>query len=199
MIAVLTADLVNSTKLKPIEISEVLTWLECYSQNQLVPNDVKFAIYRGDEFQISFNKPEIALYHTVLLKLKLQIAFKWKQNCTMSLAFGDVDLMTETPQTSQGPVFITSGRNLSKTNKAELTISSTDALGTHYHLLQRFVNHQLSKLTKSQIDLMILYFEHNFPEHRIIAELTNTSRQNISNRLSSMGADLVKEFVLTLP
>ncbi|MBM7071910.1 hypothetical protein JQC92_07650 [Shewanella sp. 202IG2-18] len=195
MIAVLTADLVNSTKLEPENLVKVTTWLQDYFVQNLMATQTLSAIYRGDEFQLIFKKPQQALYETLLLKLKLKLAFSWNQDCTMSLAYGHADIITDGPQTSQGPVFVSSGRNLSKTKKGDLFISFPFKSSDTYLLLIKLINHQLEKLTRSQVELLTIYLENRFPEHKELAQITDTSRQNISNRLSAIGADLIKEFI----
>ncbi|RYV01600.1 hypothetical protein SOPP22_14610 [Shewanella sp. OPT22] len=195
MIAVLTADLVNSTKLEPKDLVKTTTWLQDYFAQNLKAPQTLSAIYRGDEFQLVFRKPQQALYETLLLKLKLKLAFPWNQDCTMSLAYGHADVITDGPQTSQGPVFVTSGRNLNKTKKGDVLISSPVQSSKTYTLLLKLINHQLEKLTRSQVELLTTYIENKFPEHKELALTTGTSRQNISNRLSAIGADLIKEFV----
>ena len=194
MIAVLTADLVHSTKLTTQEVVEVTEWLENYFRTHL--ENTSASIYRGDEFQIIFKDPKDALYQVLLLKLKLQSEFEWNQACTMSIAYGNADLLTETPHTSQGPVFVASGRNLEKTKRGEISIVSPQLKTDTSQLLLKYVNHQLSKLTDSQLELLLTYFEKRFPEHKELAAITGTSRQNISNRLSAMGADLLRDFAL---
>ena len=192
MIAVLTADLVDSTKLNTSELVQVTDWLENYFDRHL--SNAHSSIYRGDEFQVIFNEYQSATYQTILLKLKLQNQFQWKQLCTMSLAFGEATLLADTPQTSQGPVFVTSGRGLEKTKRGEITLHDAQLTTRADTLLLKYVNHQMNKLTTTQIELLITYFENHFPEHKELALLTDTTRQNISSRLSAMGADLLRDF-----
>ena len=195
MIAVLTAELVSSTKLQPNELTKVTKWLESYFSNISCDDNIQASLYRGDEFQLVFKNHRSALLHSLLIKLKLQIEFNWPQHCTMSLAFGVSDSMTNSPATSQGPVFISSGRGLSKTKRGELSIHFSEDEDEFKNLLLKYVNHQLNKLTITQVELLTLFIENEFPEHKELAKITNTSRQNISNRLSAMGADLIKEFL----
>ena len=192
MIAVLTADLVDSTKLNTSELVQVTDWLENYFNRHLI--NARGSIYRGDEFQVIFNEHQSAIYQTILLKLKLQNEFEWKQLCTMSLAFGEATLLADTPQISQGPVFVTSGRGLEKTKRSEIVLHNAQLTTKADTLLLKYVNHQLNKLTTTQIELLITYFENHFPEHKELALLTDTTRQNISSRLSAMGADLLRDF-----
>lgn len=196
MIGVLTGDLVNSTKMSAAAYSSVIDELERLIQAAHADYNANGEIYRGDGFQIQFPNPLNAITTTILIKLALHLsdASTKPVQCTLSLAYGEHDIYDKKPNTSSGPVFITSGRGLNKTPRGELSVHLQQT-NQHINLLTQFLNHLLNRLTKTQAQLLYLYIEHNFAEHQVLADLTGTTRQNISNRLGNIGAYLVKDYI----
>lgn len=198
MIAVLTGDIVSSTKMSPTTYSQMLVFLQSLLNNAEESCQAQGEIYRGDGFQLHYPNPGCAIKNTLLIKLALHLSALSDKPIlsTLSLAFGEHDRLTKKPNLSSGPVFIASGRGLDKTQRGDLTIhfpAPND--NREMDLLTKFLNHQLNRLTKSQAQLLYLYVENDFAEHKKIAQITGTSRQNISNRLANIGAFLVRDFV----
>ncbi|MGB1262426.1 MAG: hypothetical protein ACPG52_05900 [Cognaticolwellia sp.] len=198
MIAVLTGDLVNSTKMSNKNYLAVIDALKGLLNEADEKYHANGEIYRGDEFQIQYPDPTVALKSTLLIKLALHLAaFSAKPiQCTLSLAYGAHQVYNKKPNTSSGPVFIASGRGLEKNQRAELSLHfEQQALNHEVQLLSQFLTHLLNRLTKTQAQLLYQYIASDFAEHKKIAELTGTTRQNISNRLASIGAYLVRDYM----
>lgn len=198
MIAVLTGDLVNSTKMSGETYSAVIKSLEGYLREVDEKYNASGELYRGDEFQIQYPDPIHALKSTLLIKLALHLStFSPKPiQCTLSLAYGSHDIYADKPNTSSGPVFIESGRGLEKTPRGELSLHlAQDYNDNEINLLTQFLNHLLNRLTKTQAQLLYQYIDHNFAEHKKMADITGTTRQNISNRLGNIGAFLVRDYM----
>ena len=198
MIAVLTGDLVNSTKMSDNTYKGVIKDL----QRELEKANQEFGasgeIYRGDAFQVQYPEPVYALSSTLLIKLALQFSPYSVQpvQCTISLAYGQHTIYADKPNTSSGRVFVDSGRGLEKAQRGELSVSLPQhSRSPEILLLTHYLSHQLNHLTKSQAELLYQYIHSDFAEHKKIAKLTATTRQNISNRLSKIGANLVKDYI----
>ena len=150
-------------------------------------------IYRGDGFQVQFTDLSDALKQTLLLKLALHSCTLSSKPIltTLSLAFGEYSKLDVKPNTSSGPVFVNSGRGLEHTSRGDISIhlAETEQVKDNIALLTHFLNHILNRLTQTQARLLYQYIEHDCPEHHVLAELTATTRQNISNRLSNLRAD----------
>jgi len=198
MIAVLTGDIVNSTKMSNETYSEVVHNLKGFLREVKQKYHAIGEVYRGDEFQIQYPDPIYALKSTLLIKLALHLSkFSPKPiQCTLSLAYGSYDIYDEKPNTSSGPVFIESGRGLEKAQRGELVLRFEQK---HHDdsikLLNQFLNHLLNRLTRTQAELLYQYIASDFAEHKKLAELTGTTRQNISNRLGNIGAFLVRDYI----
>ena len=203
MIAVLTGDIVNSTKMSDKTYSNVISSLKSSLNEVNIKYSAIGEIYRGDEFQIQYPDPIYALKSTLLIKLALHLSeFSIKPiQCTLSLAYGSHKIYDKTPNTSSGPVFIESGRGLEKTQRGELSLqferknNEYEAAQAEVKLLTQFLNHLLNRLTKTQVDLLYKYIDNNFAEHKKMADITGTSRQNISNRLGNIGAYLIRDYI----
>lgn len=196
MIAVLTGDIVNSTKMSSDTYNKVISTLNTLFENANAQFNAVGEIYRGDGFQVQYPDPFDAIKSTLLLKLALHSAhFSDKPiQCTLSLAFGKADIYAEKPNTSSGTAFLLSGRGLEKTPRGDLLVQF-DQPNDELVLLTQFLNHLLNRLTKSQAELLYQTIETEFTEHWKIAEVTGTSRQNISNRLGNIGAFLVRDYM----
>ena len=201
MIAVLTGDLVNSTKMSNATYTEVTNSLKGFLQDV---NDKYRAIgevYRGDEFQIQYPDPAHALKSALLIKLALHLSKSSPKpiQCTLSLAYGAYDIYDNTPNTSSGPAFIESGRGLEKAQRGEFSLRfQQESDNDDVQLLNQFLNHLLNRLTKTQAELLYQYIESDFVEHKKIADITGTTRQNISNRLGNIGAFLVRDYMAVI-
>jgi hypothetical protein len=198
MIAVLTGDIVNSTKMSSETYSNVIKSLKTFLNEANEKYGAIGEIYRGDEFQIQYPDPVYALKSTLLLKLALHLSeFSPKPiQCTLSLAYGAHIIYDEKPNTSSGPVFIESGRGLEKNQRGELSLRfAHESDESEIKLLTQFLNHLLNRLTKTQAELLYQYIESSFTEHKNLADITGTTRQNISNRLGNIGAYLVRDYM----
>lgn len=198
MIAVLTGDLVNSTKMANETYTDVINSLKESLQDAHIKYNAIGEIYRGDEFQIQYPEPIYALKSTLLIKLALHLSkFSPKPiQCTLSLAYGNHSVYDKKPNTSSGPVFVESGRGLEKTQRGELSIHFAQTNNkSEIPLLTQFLNHLLNRLTKTQAELLYTYIESDFAEHKKMADITGTTRQNISNRLGNIGAFLIKDYI----
>lgn len=198
MIAVLTGDLVSSTKMSKDTYTNVIKKLQKLIDDANQQFQAKGEIYRGDAFQIQYPTPHHALKSTLLIKLALHLSnFSIKPiQCTLSLAYGDYDTYSDKPNTSSGPAFIQSGRGLEKTARGELSVHfGKDKLNESIELLTQFLNHLLNRLTKTQAQLLYTYIENNFAEHKTLADITGTTRQNISNRLGNIGGLLIRDYI----
>ncbi|GLX77004.1 hypothetical protein tinsulaeT_03440 [Thalassotalea insulae] len=198
MIAVLTGDIVNSTKMSDKAYAEVIATLKHLLDQAHQKYQAIGEIYRGDEFQIQFPRPAHALECSLLIKLALHLSKATTKpiQCTLSLAYGDHSILADKPNTSSGPVFIDSGRGLTKTQRGDISIKLASANDNEeLKLLTDFLNHLLNRLTKSQAELLYQYIESHYAEHKKIAELIGTTRQNISNRLANIGAFLVRDYI----
>ncbi|MGY5849472.1 SatD family protein [Salegentibacter sp. F14] len=119
MIAVLTADLIDSTNYSEDLISHVIAVLkdEFAAIEKKYPSS-DFTIYRGDSFQGVLQNPEEALFVVLQLKtaiLKISTTEKGKlreADLRIAIGIGSMDYQGSTIEESNGQAFQFSGRSL---------------------------------------------------------------------------------------
>ncbi|MBU2976908.1 hypothetical protein [Alteromonas sp. C1M14] len=197
MLAVITGDLVNSTKLSTEQYQYTISTLTGYLETIGTTTLCDFALYRGDGYQIVFTDPTYAAAHLLQLKLFLNSQLDGLQvDCTQSLAYGEGTHTKGNPGISSGDVFIRSGRRLEDVKSGEFTFSmpnddSQEGVDIMCHQLSYIIN----RLSKKQCKLVYQYLVLDFPLHQVLADNEGTTRQNISERLRAAGADLLKPFI----
>ncbi|SHF95175.1 SatD family (SatD) [Flavobacterium segetis] len=116
MIAILTADIIDSRKLPSNKWIEGLkTLLNTIGKT---PND--WEIYRGDEFQLEIKNPEDSL----LIAFKLKAYFKSiNLDIRMSFGFGNKTYKAKKITESNGTAFIRSGETFATLKKQKLNLA----------------------------------------------------------------------------
>lgn len=201
MIAVLTGDIVNSTKLNEAEYQLVTERINDCCELLKQKFNAKWELYRGDGFQVSVPHPEKAMLCAMLLKTCLRQMFSEGSpvDMTLSIGFGNQTVHSEKLGTSFGSAFVLSGQGLDNSPKGNLTIHMGDEFGILSDALTittRFISHSLSLLSQKQAEVLYYYLLLSYPEQQVIAAKLSTSRQNVSKHLSRAGAELIKDYLL---
>jgi len=106
-IAVITGDIVNSSKMSEEEKNNIQSWFEHLSGDNIL---LKPKFFRGDSFQLAV-KSEFAL--TIALKCRAELRSQNEKNdARVSIGIGDVTTWNEDVLLSNGPAFERSGKNL---------------------------------------------------------------------------------------
>ena len=163
MIAVITADIVNSTRLKKAEekmlISNLSSILKLY----------KFEFYRGDSFQAYIPDPKQAL------KVVLQVRAVAKRlssgfsspftDVRASIGIGNITEPVKDLKTAKGEAFLLSGRafdEMSKTGKRLRIQSSNEAMNLGLKIIANYADSLFSQLTSKQAAVVFeLLMDHN--------------------------------------
>lgn len=201
MIAVLTGDIVNSTKLSESEYQLVTQSINGCCEVLKQKFNAKWELYRGDGFQVSVATPEKSMLCAILLKTGLRKIFSdgTPIDMTLSIGLGNQTVHSEKLGTSFGSAFVLSGQGLDHTPKGDLTIHIGEEFGVLSDTLSittRFISHFLSQLSQKQAEVLYYYVLMSYPEQQVIAAQLSTSRQNISKHLSRAGAELIKDYLL---
>jgi hypothetical protein len=165
LVAVITADIVNSTKLGKTEYKKLTKALETILQ----PHQYEF--YRGDSFQVLVKSPQEAL------KILLQARTTAMKTSGTSMPVSDVrasigleliKLPVKTFQTASGEAFVLSGRNFDSMPKEErLSVVSNEknkAVNLGLQLVSRFTDYLFQRLTFKQAAVI----------HELLMERTQT-------------------------
>jgi hypothetical protein len=163
LVAVITADIVNSTRLKKAEekilINELSAILKSY----------KFEFYRGDSFQAYIPDPKEAL------KVVLQARAAAKRlssgfsspfaDIRASIGIGDITAQLRDLKTAKGEAFLLSGRTfdeMSKSGKRLKIQSANDTINLGLKIIANYADSLFSQLTSKQAAVVFeLLTDHN--------------------------------------
>jgi hypothetical protein len=184
--AVITADIVNYTKLLSVDQKELLKVISSLAR----PNKLEF--YRGDSFQVYLKHPHDALK----LLLKMRTAAKRINHGSMmpvadiraSIGIGTVKEPIRTLKTATGEAFILSGRNFDVIVNSEQRLiiqSNQDSIAPALKLIAYFVDYLMMRLTSKQAEVVFeLLNSHTQIE---VARILDKSQATISQHLQSAG------------
>jgi hypothetical protein len=177
--AVITGDIVNSTKLLPKQERDLFEKL-IYATLK----DHQYEFYRGDSFQAFVDKPEKSL-RLALACRALAISFNEHSVMTfdirVSIAIGKVTLPIENLGTARDAPFILSGRKLDtlKEEGRRLAIVSGDRKADiAFDVMSSYIDSIFQKMTTRQADV-IAELLHGIPQQQLAGSL-GKSKSTIS-------------------
>ncbi len=153
--AVLTGDIVNSTRLKKVTEKKLLKIL----QNALAP--YKFEFYRGDSFQVYVKKPEEALMIALLCRTAAISVSKNEEinlsDVRISIGIGVVTMQVKTLGAAKGEAFLLSGRAFDELagTDTRLAISTANSLANAgLQIIADYINAILKVMTGRQAEVI---------------------------------------------
>ena len=144
--AVLTGDLVKSSRLTNVESSGAMARLKkvatAFAEQH--PNSVvgRMDTFRHDSWQLLLENPALAFRTAVFLRaaLKLQSDASTKYDTRISIGIGKVELVSKRRiSDSRGPAFTCSGKGLDAIDGRCLALVTGDDPSTLWHMLERGV------------------------------------------------------------
>lgn len=194
LIAVETSDIVASTKLpKHLRLEAVASIKNCYS-NALLNKFDQFDFFRGDAYQVLYSQAQNSLKQALLTKLFLMSMLSQQINITQSIALGTTSNLEVNLGENMDEVFVISGRTLDTLKSGYLNIICEE-FSADFSLLMEFANRLLTGITAKQAQILYWWILLDFPEHKVIADKLNVSRQNINTHLLRSNADLFKKLL----
>ena len=197
--AVITGDIVDSTKLSLEERKIMLASLESLPEVLLPIEKVNVEIFRGDSFQIglinAFNSLKIALTVRAFLRTHKMAAANMLLDCRVAVGIGTVDYQSDTLSTSDGSAFRISGRLLDRMKKRRLEICTPwEDVNEELKLNTAFADDIISSWTQSQskVELANYIFSKNRNE---IATYIGVSRQMVDKSLRASKETLIKAYL----
>ncbi|HWI91489.1 MAG TPA: hypothetical protein VNT20_09450 [Flavisolibacter sp.] len=149
--AVITADIVNSTKIAKADYKKLMKNLTSILQEH------QHEFFRGDSFQVLVKSPNEALQvllQTRTAAMKLIESSMPIADIRASVGIGNVKLPVKSFQTASGDVFILSGRSFDKMEKNERLIIVCDeknkAVNSGLKVLSQFIDYLFQRLTFKQ-------------------------------------------------
>lgn len=188
MKAVLTADIINSTK------SSSTAWIDVLKKalKNFGTEGKDWEIYRGDEFQMLLKDSKMAFLTAITIKAALKIT---SFDAKIAIGLGDVDYLGEHIKESNGSAFIHSGRMLDelKNNRDQtLSIKSTqENLDENFNLIFLLLENTFEKWTESTATALLTFLENQDLNQNQIAEKLGISQSAFSQSLKRGNADAI--------
>ncbi|MFY8272549.1 hypothetical protein AAEU32_00140 [Pseudoalteromonas sp. SSDWG2] len=190
---VLSGDLVGSSHYQGNEYDTLITILKQGLNTICSHYGGEFDMYRGDAFQCIFSKQSAPLMMALLTRLFLK---QYGIDARISEAHGPIEHYRGEIKSATGAALIASGKGLDniKNHRLALTIIGQE-LSASFALNIAFVDNILSHVTKKQAQALYLYFLTPGIEHAQIAQMLDTSRENVTKLLNTGNYRLLDEFV----
>jgi hypothetical protein len=155
--AVLTGDIVNSTKLSVAKEARLMGSLKELFANR----ECKIEFYRGDSFQGYVKNPANALRMALMCRTTAIKLHKTEKeiisDVRISIGIGEVQLPLRSIKTAKGEAFVISGRNLDEISKQQqrLTIASTNPLAnTGLGVIANYLDAIFDTMTGKQAEVI---------------------------------------------
>ncbi len=205
MIAVLTADLIDSSLYEEKVLKQVLDTLKQEFKgitNEYDPNEVRLQIYRGDSFQGIIKSPENAL--KIALQIKTAInrihfketvkskAYSKIADFKIAIGIGEQDLEREAISESNGPAFQYSGRTLdemkSEHRKTKLK-TDVEEINNEFNTSLFLLDTITDKWSTASAE--VVYYLLKDLKEREVAAAINISQSAVNQRKKAAGWDAI--------
>lgn len=203
MIAVITADLIDSTKYRSAFLEEVLDTLkkEFETIEEIFSaKTISFDIYRGDSLQAIIHNPAKALWIALVLKTRLNALpinnGNTKTDLKIAIGIGNFDVVRNEIRESNGEAFHLSGRALDSmkdngrklilaTNNAEVNAEFDTSLALFDFIVERW------SVASAEV---IYYLLHGLKETEIANTLT-ISQSAVNQRKKTAGWEVINSLL----
>lgn len=153
--AILTCDIVNSTKLTPAKERKLLAVInEIFTQH-------KIEFFRGDSFQVFIKEPENALVLSLLCRMAAIKLYKEQKeqvaDVRISIGIGEVKQPVKVLTTAKGEAFLLSGRTFDEIAKTHqrLAITINNPIANQgLEVITDYINHIFEKISAKQAEVI---------------------------------------------
>lgn len=194
-IAVISGDIINSTKLNTEQFDLLLDRLKELQEFISQANTSNaHSIDRGDEFQTVIHDIENALKYTIIYRVGIKALGK-QYDSRISFAIASKADLRESVSESMGDAFFLSGRGL-KTLKSERLFFSSDCneLAESFYLLIKYLDRQLTELTSRQCEVLLTMLKtNNGLSINELADVLDIATATASKSLKASGWQLINE------
>lgn len=153
--AILTCDIVNSTKLTPAKERKLLADIK------FLFTDNKIEFFRGDSFQVCIDNPMEALKLCLLCRVAALKLFKEQKipiiDVRVSIGIGEVKLPIKELSTAKGEAFLLSGRSFDIMAKSNLHLAITinnELANEGLNVIADYLNNIFHRITGKQAEVL---------------------------------------------
>ena len=197
MKAVITADIVNSTKIEEANRYLLVDELDNIIQDLKRLSSLRCEMYRGDSFQVLVDDVKYCLEIADLIRLGLKksnLLKNGKLDARMAIGVGEVSYEHEQVILSDGEAFRLSGRTFDKLNKRRLLIATNiNDVDEPLNVMLAFIDELLKGLSYTQSKYLYDSLLYNMSQMEL-ANVYNTSQPNIAKHLKSAKENLFRLF-----
>ncbi len=201
MVAVLTADLINSTSYEKALLAEVIKVLKAEFEAIAKEQDALFTIFRGDSFQGIIKHPEEALQIALRLKaavLKVENSAQKKSNVPVAdvriaIGIGEADYNERAITESNGEAFHFSGHTLDamKAENKKISLKTTNEnINSEFKVSLKFLDSLTDKWSIASAE--VVYYLLKGMKEQQIADLLKRSQAAINLRKKAAGWEEVQ-------
>lgn len=154
--AVLTGDIVNSTRLLPAQEARLTKALRLFLAGQV------YEFYRGDSFQVYMRKPKEALRMALACRgLAIGITEESEEEISdirISIGIGEVNLPVNSLGVAKGEAFLLSGRQFDQLQQTErrLAISCSEPIANiGFQVVADYLDSIYKRMTAKQANLIV--------------------------------------------
>ncbi len=181
MQAVLTGDIVNSTKLSLVKEKALVKLL------QQVLKPYKYEFYRGDSFQVLIKEAGSSLRIALLCRAAaIGITENNKADVKVSIGLGEVEDRIKTLGSAKGEAFIISGRafdELEKMNSRLMISAANTTANLSLQIIADYINSIYSKMTSKQAKVIFELLKGGLQQD--VVKRLKKSKSTISQHASS--------------
>ncbi len=181
MQAVLTGDIVNSTKLPPAKEKALVKLLEQELKSY------KYEFYRGDSFQVLVKEAGDSLRIALLCRTAaIGITENNEADIKVSIGLGEVDDRIKTLGSAKGEAFIISGRAFDELEKtgSRLVISTANTMANlSLQVVADYVNSIYSRMTSKQAKVIFELLKGGLQQN--VVKKLKKSKSTISQHANS--------------
>jgi hypothetical protein len=200
MIAIITADIINSRKLmnQEIWIAPLKKLLESYGSTPQ-----KWEIFRGDYFQIEIENPNEALLTSLKIKALIKsIVVSEEQKKTNSIdvriaiGLGTKEYAADRISESNGTAFVNSGEKFEKLKKEKITLAIQSAFPNfdyEMNLYLKLATIQMDAWTANSAALFTTLFEDPEKKQTEIGAILGIGQNSVSGRFKRAHVDEILE------
>lgn len=197
--AIITGDIVDSTKMTAEERFSMLQLLQSLPERLYPICKTNIEIFRGDSFQLKITEPSKALQMALAIRAIIRTN-KFKVNnaqwdARIAIGIGTLDYETDSLSTSDGEAYRLSGRGLDLIGKSRLLIETPwEDVNEELKVPTLFVDDIVSNWTQNQSRVMFEKLVKDQSQEKI-GKIFGASQQTVSKALKAAKDALISVYI----
>lgn len=196
--AIITGDIIDSTRLTSAERNAMLADLQSLPVLLASIEKTGFEIFRGDSFQIGVAEAAKSLQAALIIRAFLRSRKIESDNrqldARLAIGIGNLDYQSDSLSTSDGEAYRLSGRLLDKMEKSRLEIATPwQTVNEELKITTAFADEIVSSWTISQSKIALMSLSTDLT-HSEIAQKLGVSRQMVDKSLRASREELIATY-----